>query len=448
MTEQEPSLRQERALLLRNASWMSVARSLRTGEVLLRSIVIARSLGADSYAAYAVISAFPAPFLGLFNVQMGAALIKFGTEYREGGEREKLYALVKLAYLATLVLFLCFGLVVVLASLPLQGLLGKEHGVYPLVIAFSLASGLTLFDLVGKSLLVLHNRFRVNAIVDGVIATVNLTIVASAAFLWPQNLTAILLAVSTTLVIGPLVSNLAAVFEIRSLLVGWTRAKVSRLKPRYRELFRFTFGNSVAGALERSTKNMDVLILAAFAAPPVVAVYDIARKLSNVFLMLKDTITTAAFPQVASLLSGRQYSTFRSLLGSVYKVAWLPVLAVLLFFAVFDDWILSIWGGDFRDPGWIVLVMMLRCMVPLLCFWVLPLVLSLGLIRIRLVASVVSSTVGLGLAALLAGPFGGEGVAVAMLISVLLNQGILARAGLRAIPSGDEGERADAKPVL
>ena len=427
----------QRRLLFKNSSWTVIARALRAVEVVIRSVVVARSLGVEAYAHYAIISAFTQPFINVFSANVGTSLIKYGTELREQGRQHRLMALVKLTFLTTSVLYVCFAAVFVVGCYLFKGLFGFDQNILGYVVGYGLAGGVALLGLTGKSLLALYMRFKVNTLVDLVITTVNIIAVIGVALLYAGDLRAILVTIACTMVFGPIACNVAALLELRSEFKGFLGSRITLLKGRFREIFRFTFGNSVARSLDNTTKSVDVLILGSVASEAAVAVYDIARKLASVFFMLKDPIVIAAFPQVVGLLAKGEYDVFKSLLRSVYKVILLPVFCVLVLMVMFDDWILSIWGPGFDDPGWVVLLTMSRTLVPLLCFWSIPLILSLGKVRLRLAAGIVSSSVGFGLAFLLARPFEGEGVACAMLVGALVNQSILMVYGLRAI-SGDQ----------
>lgn len=427
----------QRSLLFKNSSWMLIARVFRASEVVIRSIVVARSLGVEVYAVYAIVAAFTQPFINVFNANLGTSIVKFGTELKEENNQHMLVALIKLAYWVTCLLYALFAFVFFLGCTFFDALFEFDRSLIGYVVLFGLAGGATLFGLLGKALLALFMRFRVNTLVDLVITAVNVVVITLVAFLNPGNLTAILVTVACTMVFSPLVSNVAAFVELRGELGGAWDAKVGLLRARYNEYFRFTFGNWLARSLENATKSVDILILGSFASAPVVAVYDIARKLANIFFMMKDPIVIAAFPQVAGLLARKEYSVFKQLLASVYKMLLGPAIALLVLVVLLDDWILSIWGEGFANPGDVVVLTMCRTLVPLLCFWSIPLILSLGKVRVRLAAGVVSSVVGFGLALLLVQPYGGEGVAGAMLVGVLVNQTILMVCGLRAI-AGDQ----------
>ena len=127
---------------------MVVARVVRALEVVVRSIVIARSLGIEVYAQYAVISAFVHPFISVFNPNIFASLIKFGTEYKEAEQPRELVALVKLGYsVSTLLYVLCSAVIVAAAFLIFPRTVGMP-GQQALVVLFGAASAASLFGMI------------------------------------------------------------------------------------------------------------------------------------------------------------------------------------------------------------------------------------------------------------------------------------------------------------
>ena len=424
---------EQRYRLFKNTTWMVLARAFRAGEAIIRSIVVARFLGVELYASYAVISAFALTWISVFNANIGTTLVKFGTELKEAGDAPKFRAIVRLAYVSTAALYALYCLVSVVATIFLYDVFFTEPGLRWQVILFSVASGASLFGLLGKTLLLMHNRFKVNTFVDISVSTLNVLIVLLVSVTYKQSLTAVVVAIAATIVFSELASNLAAFIELRGALKKWYCAPLVHLEGRFRGYYKFTFANAFARALEGMTKSLDILILASVASAPAVAVYDIARKLAGTLLLLKDPISLAAMPQFASLIARKEFITFKQLIHSVY-MRMLPLgFGIFLLVALTDKWLLVIWGADFQDPGWVVLLAISRTMIILLFFWVIPLVLNMGLVRIRLVAVVVGSFTGFTLSIILVRTHGAEGVAFAMLIGALLNYMIMAIIGLRRI---------------
>ena len=418
MTKQTRNAELEhRNRFFKNTSWMLVAKISRAAEVVVRSIVIARSLGIELYAVYAIITAFTGPFMQFFNANLGSLLIKFGSEYREEGSREKVLALVKLSYLVTLAMYVAYVITVCLAVTLFYSFLISEPGLHLYLLLFAAAAGGTFFDLLAKSLLVLHDRFSVNTFVDIVCSILNVLLVATVAFWFKGNLAAIILVVAGTMISSTIIVSAAAFFELRNDLSGWYRVSIKKVSERYRELFRFAFGNSLSRSVESLTKGVDVVILALVATPAAVSIYDVCRKLASVFFMLKDPVTAAAFPQIAAMMAKKQFSDFSRLLASVYKVLWAPVLGCLLCVCFLDKLILGIWGEQFAQPGWVLFWTTLRTLVPLVFFWTVPTALSLGKVKLRFYSTLIGTSIGL----LLAFPLGllwqASGVAVAMLVS-------------------------------
>ncbi|MBK8414958.1 MAG: oligosaccharide flippase family protein [Bacteroidetes bacterium] len=52
----------------------------------IRSIVIARGLGAELYGIFAVMTAFIVTIQAILNLNLGAVVIRFGSKYKTDGE--------------------------------------------------------------------------------------------------------------------------------------------------------------------------------------------------------------------------------------------------------------------------------------------------------------------------------------------------------------------------
>jgi hypothetical protein len=70
-------------VLIKNSSWVFFANGVRTLLTFVKSIIIARGLGADLYGNYVLVVAFVGTIQEFFNLNIGAAVIKFGADRNE-----------------------------------------------------------------------------------------------------------------------------------------------------------------------------------------------------------------------------------------------------------------------------------------------------------------------------------------------------------------------------
>ena len=88
-------LDKESKTLFKNSSWVFFSNFFSTALAFLRSVVIARGLGAEIYGTYAIVVAFVALIQEFLNPNIGTALIKFGAVYHDEQRTDKLMAMVK-----------------------------------------------------------------------------------------------------------------------------------------------------------------------------------------------------------------------------------------------------------------------------------------------------------------------------------------------------------------
>jgi O-antigen/teichoic acid export membrane protein len=68
--------------LLKNSSWVFISNLVGAGLAFLRGIVIARGLGAELFGVYTLIVAFIITVQEVLNLNLGAAVIRYGSQYR------------------------------------------------------------------------------------------------------------------------------------------------------------------------------------------------------------------------------------------------------------------------------------------------------------------------------------------------------------------------------
>lgn len=412
---------------------MLAAKIVQACEAILRSVIIARFLGIELYAVYALVPAFVRPVQELFNANVGAAVVKYGTTYQQLPDQRKFLALLKMSYLITLLLYVIFVVCMLSVTLLLAHLFFAEVSVRGWVFVFACCSGLTLFDLVGKSILRLFDLFRVNAITEMAVAMTGLVIVVGVTRTQQPSIEVVLSVICVLLAVGAFIRNAVVFWEMRRELVGLWQAPLRELQSDRRRLFEFIMGNSLSRTLERSTRGLDVLMLGALASPAAVAIYDVSKKLSGMFLLLKDPLALAAYPQIAEGVAVKDTKRVVALLKGICQIVLVPAVTVLVLFSFSSEAVLGIWGSGFQNAGWTPALLMVRTMVALALFWAAPLALSLEMIRFQLIVRVGAVLCSFVLGWVLIQPLGAAGMAAGMLIGTTLGTMFLAYSGVRQL---------------
>jgi O-antigen/teichoic acid export membrane protein len=160
----------ESKVLLKNTSWLLGSNIIRTILVFLKSIVIARGLGVEFYGVYALIAAFVVTIQDFFNLNIGNAFIKFGAEFKTRERGDQVMALIKACLLATTVTAtLSIILISVLVGFAYDSFVDIP-GLEWYIILYAIADVATFFDPMGRSILRLYYKFKVNSMVQTITA--------------------------------------------------------------------------------------------------------------------------------------------------------------------------------------------------------------------------------------------------------------------------------------
>ncbi|MGB7325667.1 MAG: oligosaccharide flippase family protein [Rubripirellula sp.] len=427
----------ESSKFLRNSSWLVGSQGVRAVCLLLQSIVITRALGISKYGEYAIVVAFVGPILELFNANFGAALIRYGAIYEEQGQLRKLRALIKFSYLMSFGFCIATTVVVSTLAICFYNYFFEIEGLAVPLMLYAAAASLGLVDAISFSLLRLFDCFKISAIVQATVSFLSLIFIFTISSVVTPSVGTYILMVSGSIVISSSILTATTIYELKHKLKGVISAKLSCLKEDARQIFKFSFGNSLAQTLDKSTRRCDILLLGVLANREAVAIYDVARKVGITLLLVRDPLSMAVFPQIARLLGQKNYAAFRGLMRETYKkIIPLIVVAILVLFFASSE-IAGLWGEEFREAGWTTFLLSSRAMVFFVFFWTNSLILSLGRVRFQFVVSLVTTVIGFAIAMPLTTRFGANGMAFSMLLASLSMNVVLAVFGIRVVNKMD-----------
>lgn len=404
---------------------------MRAAALVAQSIVLARALGLRDYGIYAVVGALAAPIQEMLNPNLGAAIVRYGTNYIEDDERDNLIALVQLAYLIAIVFVLSIVAVSALAVTLCYDMLFDVPQLRLCALVYAAAASLAIVDSNSFAMLRLFNRFRISAIVELFASVASFCVVALACNCYAGDVPSIVLIVSATVAFSSVLANGVSFWVLKDSLPDIWKFDVSCLVRQFRETFRFVVGNSLALTFERTTRRCDVLLLAFMSPGSNVAIYDVARKISSLILLVRDPISMAVFPQVSRMVAKKEFKSIFDLLWQAYRMLALPLVCFMLVICFFGNRLAGIWGPEFVDSSWTVQLLSIRAMLFVVFFWNMSLILSFGKVRFQLVASITSTFVGFCIAVPMTNRYGASGMAFSMLVATLLAQGAYAFVSIR-----------------
>lgn len=416
----------ESRTLFRNSSWFFIANANGAVCDFLRSVVVARGLGAESLGIYILVTSLVRTIQEFCNLNVGSAVVKFGAEYKSANETTHLAALLKgVFYLSGLTALASIGVVGIVSVLSYDTFFSRP-GLQPYLQLYAIAASLSFFDSVSVSLLNLYFRFRLNSVIKMLLDITELAILALAVWLRPGDLTVLLWAAVTALLFKGAVYNGAALWEMRELIVPNLRVGFDEIRADRRRIGAFLVNNSLSRTVHSMIFSGDVLLLGALAGPREVGYYSIAKKLAFAILRLTDPLQSAIFPQLATLVAQRNLASVTLMLKKISGALGAVIMAIFLVALAVSGWLLpAIYGPEFGPASTAFTILVAAAGIGASLFWSTSLIVSLGRVNARLRAYLAALFVSAPLAWFLVPTLGATGLAMAMLAAIVTMQSVL-----------------------
>jgi O-antigen/teichoic acid export membrane protein len=218
--------------------------------------------------------------------------------------------------------------------------------------------------------------------------------------------------------IASLCLNGLTFFIVKKDIQPYIKAPLSLLKQDKKEIINFTVANSGSRAVKTFINNGDVLLLGAVLGPAPVAFYNIAKKLAYMILIFIDPLTNTIFPQFSLLISERKFIDVRMMIKKVSKIILGPALLFAVVVYLSREYIiLFTFGEEYMEATKPLIYLTINALIGSVLFWNIPLILSLGMVKFRLIINIVGLLIG-GVVAYLCVPnYGTVGAAIGLLIA-------------------------------
>jgi O-antigen/teichoic acid export membrane protein len=377
-------------------------------------------------------------FVGLvqefLNLNLGTAVIRFGAVFQAQERKDKLFALVRSCIRWSVIMLVVSVAVVFLLSELSYDHFIRTPGLETYVILYAVASGFTYFNSVSRGLLRLYYRFRTTSLIEVVMDTLETVAAAVAIWFFPRDLDVFFPAIIVVRLLNGAILNIMAYAELRSEWESEKDTPAGLIREERGEIRDFVVGNSVGNTLKTMISQGDVLLLGLLTSPEQVAYYAVAKKLAYSVLTLTDPLVSSIYPQLSKLVAERRFTEMRLMLRKITSFAALPALAVLgLMYFINARLVTAIYGLEFAPASASFMFFLTGALLAAVTFWTLPLVQSLGLVRMRIVAYVVTIVFGVTLSMFLLPYYQAAGMAIALMITNILNAAVFMRFAFREI---------------
>lgn len=412
----------ESKVLFKNSTWVFCSNFFSTGLAFLRSVVIARGLGAGIYGIYAIVVAFVALVQEFLNLNIGTALIRYGAVYHAGQRKDKLQALVKVSLWASLGMAIVSVVVIALLINISYETFIEQPGLEWFIVAYALAASLTYINSISRGLLRLYYKFRLSSIIQMAMDVIETIAIVIAVFFYPKDLNVFFVAIIITRFLNGFICNLLAFWELRKQLDFTAAVPDGIIADDIKDFRGFVVGNSIGNTLKTLISQGDVVLLGALSSPQHVAYYAVAKKVAYSILTLTDPLVQSIFPQFSHLLAEMKIKETRNFIIRITALGLVPASLFLAVAMYFNQEIIGlVYGAEYLPAVPAFNYFLVSAVLSALSFWLLPLIQSLGLIARRLQIYMVTIVAGVSLAYVLVPQLQSEGMAIALLLTNVLN---------------------------
>jgi len=411
----------ESKVLFKNSSWVFLANSTGTVYAFLRSVIIARGLGAETLGHYTVAIAFALTIQEILKLNVGMGVIRYGAQFRSAERPDKMVALIKSAVIASMGSAALSVVIVGIMLLFFYDQFISVPGLSWFIFFYAIVNGLSFLDNISKGVLNLYYKFRVNSTVQIIMDTLEFLMIAGCIYFFSDNLQYFFAAIILTRLANTVICNTAALIEMRKELYPYRKSSTALIADQYNEIRTYILGNSFSNTLKTMMNQGDVLVLSAWAGPSAIGLYAVAKKLAYSTLTLTDPLVKSIFPQLSLLVFEKKFSALKTMLRKVTLFTALPAILILIPAILFRETLIQlVYGKQFIPAANTFIIHLLGALQGSVFFWTLPLVNSLGLTGLRFKIYVIATFSGLMVAWTTAASYGASGVAAGLLFANLL----------------------------
>ena len=405
-------------ILLKNSSWVLGSNVLRAVVVFFRGIVIARGLGAELFGTLNIIAAFAGLIQQFLGFTIGSAIMKFGASYFANKEYRMLAALVKGGLYISALLALVSVLVITGFTLFIYDVFFEDPDLETFVVLFAIITSTSFIDKISKTLLRLLYRFKEDAFIVIGSAVADLIIIGIAVYTYPRDFAAFFYAMLIGKLLASVLLNGIAFIYVKKLIGSYWNVPIKVLRHQRKALQNYTLNNTGSRVLRTFMNNGDVLLLGALLGPIPVGFYNIAKKLAQSIMIVIDPLTLTLFPQLSILIAEKKYGEIKVMIRKVTRFTLLPCVAVIVGLFVFrEDIIVFAYGIEYIDAAKPFIYLAINAILGAVLFWHLPLLLSMGLVKLRLQINAMVLILGATVAYVITPSLGATGTAIGLLLA-------------------------------
>jgi len=429
------SVVKEDALLgkvLRNSVHLFSSNSLSLVLSMAQGILAARLLGPAGYGLIGIVMGYASTVNGLLSFRMSELVVRFGGEYLERGQRDRVAALVKAASLIEGFVSVLAFLVVLLSAGLATRYIAKTPGAERLFTIYALGL-LANFNIeTSTGILQVTDKIRLQGVVNFVQTIITASII-TAAFFMHGNLPIILGAYLFGKVILGLGMFITAQIHLRRALQrGWWGASFRSL-PELKNMAKFAISSNLSATAILVFRESEILWVGLFLTTEAAGYYKVAYAIISLLSVPANPLILTVYPELNRLIVQKAWPRLRDFLRKVTTLSFSYNMFLALGLVFFGRWVLWIYGEQYVVAYPAMMALLVGFVFNYTLFWNRPLLLSLGLPEFPLKATVVAGVTKLALAFPIVPRFGYIAEAILLSFYYIASVGAIVWRGVKEI---------------
>ena len=373
-------LKAEKKELMKNVSWLFVAKSVPSAANALEVIILARVLGLELFGLLTLVIAYVKIVNLLLDFRVWESVVKYVGEFMEKDESDHALSMIKFSYMIDVAM----GLVAFLVCVSLAGLANdifiKSPDGFELVLIFSFSLMVATANSTSEALFRVFDKFKTIVFVKLSKSVFKLSAVLIALYLG-YGIKGVLLAYVAVSFFEFVLTQIVVSKVLRDKgLDGWLSARVRLLSHRMREITWFLLNTSLNATLTIANEGrIAVLILGYFFGSGAAGLYKVARSVIKVIGRVTDPLHEAIFPKLVSLSTLNLYDRLVEMVKfSVRSLLKLVIPLLIVIFLFTEQLIGLVFGSQYIPASDTMKVLAVAVLFTGSTFWLTPLLLAIG----------------------------------------------------------------------
>lgn len=314
------------------------------------SIFLARTIGAEGLGIINLSNRIVSVMLVLGLFGMSKVIIKEVAIAHNKKDLEHIGNVMHSAYWLNGLITISLSILLILASPWVASSIFEEPKLtYPLIIAFVVMTP-QVFSRIFSSGLIGFRKIWQSNLVDQALSICLTSVLVFVTWLFVQELSVNM--VATCYAIGRVCVTLSVGLFWKKIYKNNVSSKkiFEKLLKTAKPLFLI----SIAGIVINSS---DIIILGFFSEAKDVGIYVVSARIALLTSVLLQISNSALSPKIAALYAENNIKSLEEMIKRITKGLFFIGLFVFLFFIFSGNWILSIWGEEFEEAYWILIIL-------------------------------------------------------------------------------------------